>query len=64
MIEKKTLEARQSELQLSLATVEGRSELGKLQALYEASSGSFRPAKTSIITYILVHERERGLISG
>ena len=31
---------------------------------YTAAGGRARPAKTSVVTYIIVHERERGLITG
>ncbi len=58
----KTLEDRERELQSLLATPAGRQELHKLEARYQAASGQLRPARTSLITYILVHERERGLI--
>jgi hypothetical protein len=63
MIEKKTLPDREKELQALIATPAGREELRELQSRYEAASGDLRPAHTSIITYILVHEREQGLIS-
>ena len=42
----------------------GRKKLQELESTYRAESGKLKPAKTSVITYILVHERERGLISG
>ena len=60
---KKTLQEREKELQALLATPAGRIELQELGARYHAASGTLRPANTSVITYILVHERERGLIS-
>jgi hypothetical protein len=47
-----------------LATPAGRQELQQLQARYQECSGRLRPGNTSVITYILVHERERGLLSG
>jgi hypothetical protein len=59
---KKTLEHREKELQGLLATPEGRQKLNELESQYQAASGQLRPARTSVITYILVHERERGLI--
>jgi hypothetical protein len=62
MAPKKTLEDRERELQSLLATPAGRQELQELEARYQAASGQLRPARTSVITYILVHERERGLI--
>jgi hypothetical protein len=46
---KKTLQERQAELE-ALAT------------RYHAATGRARYEGTSLITYILVHERERGLI--
>src|SRR6516165_8378742 len=47
-----------------LATPAGRAELQELDARYCAESGKVRSAKTSIITYILIHERLRGAIAG
>jgi hypothetical protein len=60
----KTLPQREKELQALLATSEGKAELEALAARYYASGGRNRPPRTSIVTYILVHERERGLIKG
>jgi hypothetical protein len=51
-------------LQLLLATPAGREELQELASRYCAASGTLKPAGTSTITYILVHEREQGLIRG
>jgi len=62
MTRKKTLQQREKELQSLLATPIGREEILKLQARYAAAGGRLRPAKGSAITYILVYERERGLI--
>ena len=59
---KKTLEQRQKELQSLLATPAGREELQELASRYHAASGRLKPAGTSAITYILVYEREQGLI--
>jgi hypothetical protein len=64
MIPKKTFQERQKELQSLLATAAGREELQQLASRYCAASGKLRPADTSVITYILVHERGQGLISG
>ena len=64
MAQPKTLQQRQAELQALLATAAGREELQQLQARYQEVSGRLRPGNTSVITYILVHERERGLLSG
>ena len=60
---KKTLQQREKELQALLATPAGRQELQELDRRYQAT-GRLRPANTSVITYILVYERERGLIAG
>jgi hypothetical protein len=60
---KKTLQQREKELQSLLATPAGRTELLELASQYHEASGRLRPSKTSVVTYILVHERERGLIS-
>ena len=60
---KKSLEQREKELQSLLATPAGRQQLQELESCYRAVDGRLRPANTSIITYILVHEREQGLIS-
>jgi hypothetical protein len=59
---KKTLQERQTELQTLLKTREGQAELEALATLYYAATGRARYEGTSLITYILVHERERGLI--
>jgi hypothetical protein len=64
MTSRKTLQEREKELQCLLATPEGRKELTQLEARYHAVSGKLRPPSTSIVTYILVHEREHGLIHG
>jgi hypothetical protein len=63
MAVKKSLLERTKELQSLLANPAGRKELQDLASRYEAASGKSRPVRTSVITYILVHERERGLIS-
>ena len=59
---KKTVMIREKELQSLLATPAGRSELHELAAQYHDASGRIRPPKSSVVTYILIHERERGLI--
>jgi hypothetical protein len=59
----KTRQQRELELQSLLATPQGREELQALAARYAAVSGRVRPPKTSVITYILVHERQRGLVT-
>ena len=62
MPQTKTLQQREKELQSLLATPAGREELQQLETRYHAANGRLRPQRTSVITYILVHERERGLI--
>ena len=62
MTPKKTLPERERELQSLLATLGGREKLQQLASVYSAASGKLKPAGASAITYILVHERERGLI--
>jgi hypothetical protein len=59
---KKTLQQRQSELQSLLSTHEGKEQLRRLESYDQAASGKLRPARTSLITFLLVHEREAGLI--
>lgn len=60
----KTLAQREKELQALLATPAGREEIRELDSRYQAASDRPRPPRTSVITYILVHERGQGLISG
>jgi hypothetical protein len=64
MMPKKTPDERQRELQELIRTREGREELETLALRYDAASGRVRVGKTSLITNILVHEREKGLIAG
>ncbi len=64
MTSNKTLQQREQELRSLLATLAGQKELQELESRYQLASGKVRPRKRSIITYILVHERERGVISG
>ena len=63
MAQKKTLPEREKELQAMISTPEGRAELERLASLYQ-EGGRPRPPRTSVITYILVHEREKGLLDG
>jgi hypothetical protein len=63
MTAKKTVQQRERDLQLLLANQAGRQELQDLASRYHAASGKLKPPKTSVITYILVHERQQGLIS-
>jgi hypothetical protein len=46
-----------------LATAAGRDELNHLESCYAAKGARPRVGRTSIITYLLVYERELGLIS-
>ncbi len=62
MLPKKTLQEREIELQALIATPAGREALRALASQYGVASGRLRLGKTSIITYILVHERESGLV--
>jgi len=64
MRKKKTFHDRQEELRSLLTTPAGRAELERLVARYAEESGRLRPARTSAVTYILVHEKELGLIAG
>jgi hypothetical protein len=64
MAPKKNLQEREKELRSLLVTAAGREELQKLASRYSAASGKLRPAGHSAVTYILVHERNQGLISG
>jgi hypothetical protein len=60
---KKTLQQRQRELQLMLANPASRTELQEMVSRYHDAGGKLKPPKASAITYILVYERERGLIT-
>ena len=64
MSQKKSLQQREKELQALLSSPQGRSELESLAAHYRARSGRARPPRRSVVTYILVHERQEGLIEG
>jgi len=64
MTAKKTLAQREKELQDLFATPAGRDAIRELDSRYQEASGRPRPPRTSVITYILVHERGQGLISG
>jgi hypothetical protein len=59
----KTLAEREKELQALLATPDGKAHLEALAARYGAATGRHRPLKGSLITYLLVYERVRGLIA-
>ena len=60
----KTLPEREKELQALLSTPEGRQELQELEVMCRRTGARLRPPRASVITYILVHERAQGLISG
>ena len=60
----KTVQQREKELQALLADAAGKQQLQELASRYHAVSGNLKPVRTSLITYILVHERQRGLIAG
>lgn len=59
----KTLQDRERELQTMLSTQPGRTALEQMASRYQASSARPMPERTSIITYILVHERGEGMIA-
>jgi hypothetical protein len=63
MTPKKTLRQREDELRALLATPAGREELRELESRYARAGGAVRPERASLVTYILVHERARGLIA-
>ena len=63
MIQTKTRQEREKELQALIRTPEGRQELEALACRYQSEGGQGRPSRTSVITYILVHERGKGLIT-
>ena len=63
MSQPKTLQEREKELQSLLADPAGRKKLQELESQYYAASGRPKAAKASVITYILVYERQRGLIT-
>jgi hypothetical protein len=60
----KALRQRERELQDLLATPAGRKELQELASCYQAASNRWRPSRPSVITFILVCERDEGLITG
>jgi hypothetical protein len=64
MPETKTLQQRENELRSLLLTQAGQDEIQKMASRYHAASGRMRPPGKSDVTYILVHERAQGLISG
>ena len=63
MSQSKTREERERELQVLMTTSQGRDELERLANSYQSAGGRARPGRTSVITYILVHERDKGLVT-
>lgn len=64
MAAKKTRQEREKELRSLMATQMGRQEIEELATRYCRVSGKLKPANTSVITYVVVYEREQGLIEG
>jgi len=62
MLPTKTLREREKELQALLAHPAGREILSALETRYQARGGRVRPPGSSVVTYILVYERQQGLI--
>jgi hypothetical protein len=63
MRQTKTREEREKELRALISTPEGRAELEGLAREYQSDGGRARPGRTSVITYILVHERAQGWVT-
>ena len=63
MTVRRTLQERERELQALLGDPERRHELEELAQKYVAESGRPKPQGTSVITYVLVHERGQGLLN-
>ena len=63
MTAKKTRLAREKELQTLLRSLAGKAELEALADRYAGSSQRIRPGRMSLVTYILVCERERNMIA-
>ena len=63
MTAKKTRLEREKELQTLLGSPAGKAEVEALADRYAASSSGIRPARVSLVTYILVCERERHMIA-
>jgi hypothetical protein len=64
MAQTKTLREREKELQSLMKHPAGQKTLQELESRYQAAGGRVRPENRSVVTYILVQERERGLILG
>jgi hypothetical protein len=63
MISMKTLQQREKELRTLISTAGGRVELEELELRYAATGYGRRATRTSVVTFILVYEREHGLIA-
>ena len=63
MTAKKTRLEREKELQALLGSLSGKAELEALADRYATSGGRIRPGGTSLVTYILVCEREWDMIA-
>jgi hypothetical protein len=63
MTAKKTRLEREKELQALLGSPAGKAELEALADRYAAAGRRIRPGRTSLVTYILVCERERDMIA-
>jgi hypothetical protein len=59
----KTLQEREKELRSLLTTPAGQEQIQEMASRYHAASGTPRPEGKSAVTYILVHERAKGLIT-
>jgi len=62
MLPTKTLREREKELQALLGHRAGQELLSTLEARYQARGGKTRPQDTSVVNYILMYEREQGLL--
>ena len=63
MTPKKTRLEREKELQALLGSPAGKAELEALADRYAACCRRIRPGRASLVTYILVCERERDMIA-
>jgi hypothetical protein len=63
MTAKKTRLEREKELRTLLGSLAGKAELEALADRYAASGCRIRPGGTSLVTYILVCERDRDMIA-
>jgi hypothetical protein len=64
MSKTKTLAEREAELQALMTSPDGQDKLEEIADGYRYDGGRPRPPRTSVITYILVHERQEGQIVG